>query len=368
MINRESGIYKTTYQADMAFFRVPLARWTIGVVLVIAIIVIPLVADDYWFGAIILPFLIFSIAAIGLNLLTGYCGQISLGHAAFIMVGGYTATVLYIGVPHMGIPSFPFLLSVLAGGLNAALIGLLFGIPSARIKGLYLAMATLAAQFTLPWVVSRVTPFFVKGGLAVAGGDTLYPPASYIFGWQIKTNVDKYYVALGFLMVLTIFAMNLARSRVGRAWVAIRDHDVAARILGFDITYYKLLAFAISSFYAGIAGGLLVFFYFGVAHVGEFGLLLSIRLLAIVLIGGLGSILGNFYGVAFFLLLPIFLNRMLVSVGDSLGIFVSTGITSGVETLIFGTLVIVFLIVEPLGFAKLWENFKDYFRLWPFSY
>jgi branched-chain amino acid transport system permease protein len=361
MINRECGVYKTTYQADMAFFRVPLARWTIGVVLVLVIVVIPLIADDYWFGAIILPFLIFSIATIGLNLLTGYCGQISLGHAAFIMVGGYTATIAYIY-------DVPFIVSVILGGCSAALVGLLFGIPSARIKGLYLAMATLAAQFTLPWVISRVTPFVVPTGLAVAGGDTVYPPALYIFDWRVNTFVEKYYIALIFLILLTIFAMNLTRTRVGRAWIAIRDHDVAARILGFDITYYKLLAFGISSFYAGVAGGLLIFLYFGVAHVGEFGLPLSIRLLAMVLIGGLGSILGNFFGVAFFLLLPIFLNQLVTSIGDAAGIFVSTGITSGVEILIFGTLVIVFLVVEPLGLAKLWGNFKDYFRLWPFSY
>lgn len=361
MINRESGVYKTTYQADMAFFRVPLARWTIGAVLVLAVIVIPLLANDYWFGAIILPFLIFSIATIGLNLLTGYCGQISLGHAAFIMVGGYAATIAYIY-------NLPFLISVFLGGLSAALVGLLFGIPSARIKGLYLAMATLAAQFTLPWVISRVTPLIVPTGLAVAGGDTVYPPALYIFDWRVNSFLERYYVSLALLILLTVFAMNLVRSRVGRAWIAIRDHDVAARILGFDITYYKLLAFAISSFYAGIAGALLVFFYFGVAHVGEFGLALSIELLAMVLIGGLGSILGNFFGVAFFLLLPIFLNQLLTSLGEIAGIYVSSGITSGVETLIFGTLVILFLIIEPLGLAKLWENFKDYFRLWPFSY
>ncbi len=361
MINRECGVYKTTYQSDMAFFRVPLARSTIIVVLVLAAIVIPFVATDYWFGAIILPFVIFSIAAIGLNLLTGYCGQISLGHGAFIAVGGYTAAIAYI-------QGVPFLLSVFLGGLNSALIGLLFGIPSARIKGLYLAMATLAAQFALPWVISRVVPFLVPTGLAVAGGDTVYPPAIYIFGWQVETWLDRYFISLAFLVLLTIFSMNLMRSRVGRAWIAIRDHDVAASILGLDITHYKLLAFAISSFYAGIAGALLVFFYFRIAHVNEFDLGLSIRLLAMIIIGGLGSILGNFFGVAFILLLPIFLNRLLTTVGEAAGIYVSTGITSGVESLIFGTLIIIFLVVEPLGMAKLWENIKDYFRLWPFSY
>lgn len=361
MINRECGVYKTTYRADMAFFRVPLARWTIGAVLLIAAVGIPLVANDYWHGAIILPFLLFTIAAIGLNLLTGYCGQISLGHAAFMAVGGYTAAIAYIH--HV-----PFLLSVFFGGVSAALIGLLFGIPSARIKGLYLAMATLAAQFALPWVISRVVPFFVPTGLAVAGGDTIYPPAIYIFGWRVSSYLDRYYVSLFFLALLTVFAMNLVRSRVGRAWIAVRDHDVAASILGFNITYYKLLAFAISSFYAGIAGALLVFFYFGVAHVLEFGLGLSVQLLAMVIIGGLGSNLGSFLGVVFILLLPIFLNQLLTFLGGIGGTFISSGITSGVESVIFGILVVLFLVVEPLGLAKLWENIKDYFRLWPFSY
>jgi branched-chain amino acid transport system permease protein len=361
MINRECGVYKTTYQADMAFFRLPLGRWAIGAVLVLAAVVVPLVASDYWFAAIILPFVIFTIAAIGLNILTGYCGQISLGHGAFMAVGGYTATIAYIyGVP--------LIFSVLLGGFSAALVGLLFGLPSARIKGLYLAMATLAAQFALPWVISRVVPLVVPTGLAVSGGDTVYPPALQIFGWQVDSLVEKYYVCLFFLIVLTVFGMNLMRSRVGRAWIAVRDHDVAASILGFNITYYKLLAFAVSSFYAGVAGGLLVFFYFGVAHVLEFGLDLSIQLAAMVIIGGLGSILGNYFGVAFILLLPIFLNQLLTYLGRAAGIFVSSGITSGVEAIVFGSLMIIFLVIEPLGLAKLWQTIKDYFRLWPFSY
>jgi len=360
MINRESGVYKTNYQSDMAFFRVPLARWTILAILVIAFAVIPYVATDYWFSAILLPFLLFSMAAVGLNLLAGYCGQVSLGHAAFMGVGGYVAVIA-------SIHDVPFLLSVLLGGIVAALVGLLFGIPSARIKGLYLAMATLAAQFALPWIISRLAPLFLPTGLAI-GGDTIYPPATYILGMRIHSYHERYFVSLIILVLLTIFAMNLIRSRVGRAWIAVRDHDVAANILGYNITYYKLLAFSISSFYAGIAGALLIFFYFGVAHVLEFNLNLSVRLLAMVIIGGLGSIVGSFLGVAFILLMPIFLNQFLTFLGESMGLYISSGITSGVESLIFGLLVIVFLVTEPLGLAKLWGNIKDYFRLWPFSY
>lgn len=360
MIYRECGVHHTDYKTDMAFFRVPLARWAIVGVVVMAL-VIPFFVTDYWFSAILIPFIAFCLAAIGLNLLFGYCGQVSLGHAAFMAVGGYTATVLYIH--HV-----PWLLSMFAAGLMAALMGLIFGIPSARLKGFYLLMATLAAQFTIPWIISRVVPLLVPAGLAVAGGDTVYPPAAKILGWTIDSYFERYFVSLAFLMVMTVFAMNLVRSRVGRAWVAIRDHDVAAKILGFNLTYYKLLAFALSSFYAGIAGALLVFFYFGNAHVGEFTLELSLLLLAIVILGGMGSIIGNFFGTAVIIFIPILLNRFLPALGDILGIYISSGLIGGAVAIIYGILIVLFLIVEPLGLAKLWKNVRDYFRLWPFAY
>ncbi|MFQ5592748.1 MAG: branched-chain amino acid ABC transporter permease [Anaerolineae bacterium] len=360
MIYREAGVYHTDYRADMALFRVPMARWASVGVLVIAVI-IPFFATDYWFSAIFIPFLTFTIATMGLNLMTGYAGQISLGHAAFIAVGGYAATILLIY-------DVPFLATVVLAGLTAALVGLVFGIPSARIKGLYLAMATLAAQFVLPWAISRVVPLVVPTGLAVAGGDTVYPPRPHLFGWEINTLFERYFVCLAILVVMTLLAMNLVRSRVGRAWVAIHDHDVAAKILGIDIMQYKLLAFAIGSFYAGVSGALMVFFYYGVAHVGEFGLDLSLRLLGAIIIGGLGSTIGSFFGTAFIILMPIFLNVFLTFLGNLSGFDVGTGIIAGVENMVFGALVVVLLIVEPLGLAKIWQNLKDYFRLWPFSY
>ncbi len=360
MIYRETGVHHTTYRTDMALFRVPLARWSVAGLLVVAV-VIPFFATDYWFSAILIPFLTFTIATLGLNLMTGYAGQVSLGHAAFIAVGGYTATILLIY-------DVPFLAAVVLGGLVAALVGLVFGIPSARIKGLYLAMATLAAQFVLPWAISRVVPLVVPTGLAVAGGDTVYPPRPNLFGLEIDSLFERYFVSLAILVVMTVFAMNLVRTRVGRAWVAIRDHDVAAKILGVNITHYKLLAFAIGSFYAGVSGALMVFFYYGVAHVGEFNLDLSLKLLGAIIIGGLGSIIGSFFGTAFIILLPIFLNISLTFLGNAAGFQVSSGIIAGIENIVFGALVVVLLIVEPLGLAKFWQNVKDYFRLWPFSY
>lgn len=360
MIYREAGIYHTNYKTDMALLRVPLARWAVAGVLVLAVL-IPFKVGDYWFSVILIPFISFALAAIGLNLLFGYCGQVSLGHAAFMAVGGYTATVLYIH--HV-----PWLVSLFGGGLMTSLVGLLFGIPCARLKGFYLLMATFAAQFTIPWMISRVVPLLVPAGLAVAGGDTVYPPVATIFGWQVDSYLERYFVSLGLLIVMTVFAMNLVRGRVGRAWVAIRDHDVAANILGFNLARYKLLAFAISSFYAGIAGGLLVFFYYGNAHVGEFTVDLSLRLLAVVILGGMGSIIGSYFGTTIIILVPILLNRFLMGLGSALGIPVSSALVGGVEVIILGILIVFFLILEPLGLAKLWKNVRDYFRLWPFAY
>jgi len=360
MIYREAGVYHTNYKTDMALFRVPLARWAVMGVMIAAVL-IPFMVGDYWFSVILIPFIAFAVAAIGLNLLFGYCGQVSLGHAAFMAVGGYTATILYIH--HV-----PWLVSMLAAGLMTSLVGLLFGIPCARLKGFYLLMATFAAQFTMPWVISRVVPFLVPVGLAVAGGDTVYPPVATILGWEVDSYFERYFVSLAFLVALTIFAMNLVRSRVGRAWIAIRDHDVAANILGFNLARYKLLAFAISSFYAGIAGGLLVFFYYGNAHVGEFSIELSLLLLAVVILGGMGSIIGSYLGTAVIILLPVLLSPLLMTLGSALGIFVSAGLVGGVQFIVLGVLIVFFLIVEPLGLAKLWKNVRDYFRLWPFAY
>jgi branched-chain amino acid transport system permease protein len=328
---------------------------------IIFAVIIPFLVGDYWFSAILIPFMAFTLAAIGLNLLFGYCGQVSLGHAAFMAVGGYTATVLYIH--HV-----PWPVSVFAAGLMTALVGLLFGLPCARLKGFYLLMATFAAQFTLPWVISRVVPLLVPAGLAVAGGDTVYPPVATIFGWEVDSYFERYFVSLAILMVMTVFAMNLVRSRIGRAWVAIRDHDVAANILGFNLARYKLLAFAISSFYAGIAGSLLVFFYYGNAHAGEFSVDLSLLMLAVVILGGMGSIIGNYFGTAVIITVPILLNRFLMALGHLSGIPITSGLVGGVQAIVYGALIIFFLIVEPLGLAKLWKNVKDYFRLWPFAY
>ena len=361
MINRESGIHHATYEKDTAFFRVPLAKVAIIAVVVLAFL-IPLVATDWWLGAILLPWLIFTIGVIGLNLMAGYTGQFSLGHAAFMGIGGYTAVVF-------SAHGFPFLWNVVAGGIGGAIAGLLFGLPTARIKGLYLLMATMAAQFLLPWLTARLIPHLVPPGVIIGGGgDTVSPAPTMIFGWHVNTLAEEYYVALVMLILATVFAMNLVRSRIGRAWVAIRDHDVAARILGINIFRYKLLSFAVGCFYAGIAGALLVFLFYGVAHVDEFHFGWSLRVLGAVIIGGMGSMIGSFFGTGFIVVFPFMLNRALVALADATGLPITLGIITGIEFMVFGALMIIFLVFEPHGLAKIYQNFKDYFRLWPFSY
>jgi branched-chain amino acid transport system permease protein len=340
----------------MALFPLPLDRWAIIALALFAVVGVPLLMDHYWIGSLIIPFLIFSLSALGLNFLTGYAGQLSLGHAAFMGVGAYGAVILY---GRYGVPMIP---SLLGGGLIAAVVGALFGLPALRIKGFYLAVSTLAAQFIIEWVMTHVK--WIGGGVYA----TIDTPPLAIAGWFIDTPVEKYLVTLAMVVVLTIFAKNLTRSRVGRAWMAIRDRDVAAEIMGISLFRYKLLAFAVSSFYAGVAGGLISFTYYAAANIEEFNLLLSFRLLGMIIIGGMGSILGSFLGAGFIVLLPIFINQLLGVFGNIAGRLVTTDVLANTELMVFGALIIFFLIVEPLGLARLWQTFKSYLRLWPFPY
>jgi branched-chain amino acid transport system permease protein len=356
MFYRETGVFRESYAADMALLPIPLERWSVLILLLFACLGIPLLTNQYWLGSLIIPFLIFSLSALGLNFLTGYAGQLSLGHAAFMGVGAYGAVILYA---RYGVPLLP---SLLGGGIVAALIGALFGLPALRIKGFYLAVSTLAAQFIIEWVITHVT--WIGGGVFA----TIDTPPLRVAGWLLDTPVEKYYLTLAIVVGLSIFAKNLVRSRVGRAWMAIRDRDIAAEIMGISLFRYKLLAFAVSSFYAGVAGGLMSFTYYAAANIEEFNLLLSFRLLGMIIIGGMGSVLGSFLGAGFIVLLPIFINQLLGLFGKVAGRLVTTDLLANTEFMVFGALIIFFLIVEPLGLARLWHTLKNYLRLWPFPY
>ena len=358
MIYRENGQFKTSYRADQQIFPISQDRVVIGLLLAFAVIGVPMLADEYTFRAILIPFLILSLAAIGLNILVGYCGQISLGTGAFMAVGAYAAYNLFVRFDGM-----PAVLAILGGGLFATVVGVLFGIPSLRIKGLYLAVATLAAQFFVDWAFLRISWFSnnsPSGSVSVAGLSVL--------GLPVTTPQAKYLFCLAFVVVFALLAKNLVRGHIGREWMAIRDMDVAAAVIGIRPVYAKLTAFAVSSFMVGVAGALWGFVHLGSWEPAAFSIDRSFQLLFMIIIGGLGSIMGSFFGAAFIVVLPIFLNQALPAFGDLIGVSITTAAVAHAEFMIFGALIVFFLIVEPHGLARLWSIAKEKLRLWPFPH
>ena len=358
MFYREAGDFKTSYQDDSQTFPIAFDRYRYYFVVAFAMIVIPLTINEYFASAVLVPFLIWSIIAIGLNILTGYCGQVSLGTGGFMAVGAYAAYKIMTAMPELNI----FFVVLLSGGVTA-LVGLLFGLPSLRIKGFYLAVATLAAQFFLVWLFNRVGWFYnysASGQInaptrTVAGFDVTGPMAS---------AEAKYLFCLAFVILLGIVARNLTRGKLGRSWMAIRDMDIAAEIIGVDPLKAKLSAFAISSFFVGVGGALFFTVYLGAVEVGEaFGINKSFLALFMIIIGGLGSIFGSFAGAAFIVLLPVLLKNIMVG-----GLGWPTDIAAHFEFVILGGLIIFFLIVEPHGLAALWRVIKEKLRLWPFPH
>ncbi|MEY2653608.1 MAG: hypothetical protein RLZZ524_636 [Pseudomonadota bacterium] len=352
MLYRENGQFKTSYPADQQIFPIRQDRIAIGLLLAFAVIVVPMVAPEYLFRAVLIPFLILSLAALGLNILVGYCGQISLGTGAFMAVGAYAAYNFAVRIEGM-----PLIGSLLMGGVCATGIGVLFGIPSLRIKGLYLAVATLAAQFFVDWAFLRIKWFTndsASGSVSVAGLSVL--------GLPIETPVQKYLFCLAFLCVFGVLAKNLVRSNIGREWMAMRDMDVAAAVIGIRPVYAKLTAFAVSSFIVGVAGALWGFVHLGSWEPAAFNINRSFDLLFMVIIGGLGSIMGSFFGAAFIVIVPIILDNVTVMLG------LSTATAAHLTSMIFGALIVFFLIVEPHGLARLWSIAKEKLRLWPFPH
>src|SRR5678816_1667681 len=336
MIHRECGVLKTTYQADMALYPLPIARWTVAAIAVLFFLVIPLTLHEYFLSVANLVWIAI-IGALGLNILVGYTGQVSIGHGAFMSVGAYTAANL---ANRLG---SPWPVNLLAGGLMAALVGAIVGVPSLRIKGLYLAIATLAGQLIIEWIINHVT--FISGGVQAS-----IEVARPRLGPIVLSSQRQMYFFLLFCVVLAIVGtLNLVRSRIGRAFIAIRDQDIAAEIIGIDIFRYKLLAFGISSFYAGVTG-VLYTYYLGIANYEQFQITTSIDYLAMIIIGGLGSVLGSVLGAIFVTMLPIFLRITMETFG---GLFFSSGamlnIIPNLRLIVFGLLIIVFLVVEPEG-------------------
>jgi len=375
MLYREAGQYKTTYARDQAIFPITQDRWVFAIFIAFAILYPPIFAGGYLLGPILTQFLVFGLAALGLNILTGYAGQISLGTGGFMAVGAYTCYNFALRVPEI-----PLILDFFLGGIFAALVGIIFGLPSLRIKGFYLAVATLAAQFFLLWIFDHVGWFtnYDSAGVASAPSRTLLGswatedgPLSILSSINVTVSgpnasaETKYLVTLFVVLLLVLLAKNMVRSATGRRWMAIRDMDIAAEIIGISPLRTKLLAFAVSSFYCGVAGALYVFTYLGNADTEAFDLARSFQILFMVIIGGLGSILGSFLGAAFIVLLPVVLNIAASTLGRGT---LSSDTLSNLELIIFGGTIIFFLIVEPHGFARLWQIAKEKLRLWPFPH
>ena len=357
MLYREAGQFKSTYAADVAVF--PMREDRIGMIAILVIaVVLPLVSNDFMLQAVLIPFLVFSLAAIGLNILTGYTGLVSLGTGAFMGVGAYACyklTTLF--------PSVNIIVWVIASGFFSAAVGALFGLPSLRIKGFYLAVATLAAQFFLSWCFIRVPWLYnynTSGAIEV--------PTRTLFSHPITgataTSLTRYFVVLSIVVGMTWLASNLVHGRIGRMWMAVRDMDLAAELIGIRLLPTKLLAFAVSSFYCGVAGAMLVFFWYGGAEAAVFDVNQSFFILFMVIVGGLGSLTGSFFGAALIFILPIALRVL----SPALGIPLQSSTVENLQYIIVGALIIFFLIVEPHGLARLWQIGKQKLRVWPFPY
>lgn len=394
MLNRETGIYQTSYRADMGLHKAPLSKIGLLILALVLFWAIPVLLPLAFVSGVVCQILIYIIAAVGLNILVGYAGQVSLGQAAFMAVGGYGAGVLInqygnIFAFNKSLPNlvgwatgdlywvqnvfffldlrmWPVFLAIIMGGIISALVGLIFGIPSLRVKGLYLIMATIAAQQIIEWFLPRAS--FLTGVKAQQALQVR--PAQFIEASTRNIDMRMYFVLLVFAILAVVFAENLMRSRVGRAFVAVRDRDIAAEIMGINLFNYKLRAFAVAAFYAGVAGALWTLFYKGVSY-EQFTLVTSVQLVAMIIIGGLGSIPGAIFGAIFITFLPWFLREVALpfvrGINAGLGSWLEPRSTF-IENTLFGLIIILFLIFEAEGLYKLWRNVKNYFRLWPFTY
>ncbi|GGB32132.1 branched-chain amino acid ABC transporter permease [Roseibium aquae] len=358
MFYREAGQFKTSYEADQALFPIRQDKIGLGIILLVAFVVIPLTANDFFLASVMIPFLVFSLAAIGLNVLTGFCGQLSLGTGAFMGVGAYAAYKLTTIFPDVNV-----IFLVLVSGFFSAAIGAIFGLPSLRIKGLYLAVTTLAAQFFLEWCFIRIGWLYnynASGAIEI--------PTREMFGVIISgaeaTPLARYFVVLTITVLIAFLIANVLRGRIGRSWMMIRDMDIAAELMGIRPLQTKLMAFAVSSYVCGVAGAMMVFFWLNAAEPSSYSITLSFQILFMVILGGLGSVGGAFMGAAFIWILPIVLR----AIPNMLDVDIGAETVEHLAFMVVGALIIFFLIVEPHGFARLWQIAKQKLRVWPFPY
>jgi branched-chain amino acid transport system permease protein len=354
MIYRQTGLMAFSYAADQSLLRLPLHRWAFAAAALFAVVVLPLIGSDYIFNAVLIPFLALGLAALGLNILTGFAGQLSLGTSAFMAVGAFAAFNA-----HLRIPGMPVLVSMILGGVAAAAIGLVFGLPSLRLRGFYLAVSTLAAQFFVQWALTNI-PWFSNYN---SSGVITAPKLSFA-NIDLSAPAGRYLFSLGVVAVMTLLAARLSRAPIGRNWVAVRDMEVAAAVLGVPVVRTKLIAFAISSFYCGVAGALWAFAYLGTVEPAGFDLDRSFQVLFMVIAGGLGSIRGSFLGAALILGLPLLLSRL---ANGALATTLDPGVQENLMKVVFGGAIIAFLIAEPLGLARILKSLDARLKRFPFG-
>lgn len=359
MFYRETGQFHSTYAADMAVFPIRQDRIGLAIILAIAAIAVPLLGSEFFISSVMIPFLVYALATIGLNILTGYTGLISLGTGAFMGVGAYACYKLTTLFPDVNI-----IVWIIVSGFFSAAVGMLFGLPSLRVKGFYLAVTTLAAQFFLQWCFIRIPWLYndnASGAIEV-GRRTLFGIA--ITGPQAAVQT-RYLVLLGIVVFMTWIASNIVHGRIGRSWMAVRDMDIAAELMGIRLLPTKLSAFAVSSFYCGVAGACMMFLWYGGGEANDvFNINQSFNVLFMVILGGLGSLIGSFFGAAFISSLPTLFKFGLPAVG----IHIEGATAEHLTFMVVGALIIVFLIAEPHGLARLWQIGKEKLRLWPFPY
>ena len=358
MLYRTAGQFKTSYHADHALFPVRQDAWLLGIILLFAFVIFPLTASEFTFNALLVPVLIYALAALGLNILTGYAGQLSLGTGAFMGVGAYACYKLITIFPELNI-----LVAIALSGFFSAAVGVLFGLPSLRIKGFYLAIATLAAQFFLVWLFEKWSWLYNYNASGAIQVPNLKMFGVYVTGPQ-ASSIVQYYVVLGVVVLMTWFAINITRGRIGRIWKSVRDMDIAAELVGINLMKAKLSAFAVSSYIVGVAGALFVFLWRGAAEPNLFDIQLAFRVLFIAIIGGLGSILGNYLGAILIVALPVLLS----TVPEMLGIHIGAATVEHLNTMTIGALIIIFLIAEPHGLARFWQIIREKLIMWPFPH
>ena len=354
MLFRQAGIFHTDYAANRALFPLPVDRWMIIILLLLALAA-PFTVSSLLLNTSVLPWLVWTSAALGLNLILGWAGQFHFGYAAIMGIGAYTAV-------HGARNGIPWEIAVVLGGLMATVIGVVFAFAALRVKGLYLALSTLALQYVMDWVISHVP--------AISGGTqaTLQAPGMRLLGQAVTSEAGLYYVALGWCLIVTVFMLNLRRTALGRALVAVREKDFAAAVIGVNSLYYKLVAFATSSFIGGISGAILIFTFYRAATPEQFAVNVSIELLAMVIVGGLGSIIGSYFGAAFILLMPGLMNSLIAWLAQLMGVALGVEALAHIPHAVYGALIIVFLLVEPMGLGKMYNNLRNYLLVWPFGY